>query len=1044
MKHLTCWLLLLSLCAAAVRAAQAPMTFSVHYTLARAARVSLLLTDARGQVVRELLHAAPRAAGAHSEDWDGLSDEGKPVPAGDYTWKLLATQGLKAEYLLTLGTNPTPAYDSWPGNHGGVSSVAVDAQGAMYVAGGCGEGDPLLIKQAPDGTRLWSVDQWLDSWMGGYSLAVAGGKCLLLQQNGVIQRLDAATGTRDARWDVVWENADRDNGKDTHLTMDLAARGEQVVLSFANHNAIRWIDPQTGKVLDEAPVPEPLGVAIDAAGRVLVISKNTVVALTREDHTPKPIITGLSAPWRLDVAANGDILVAERGASQQVKRYNGAGKTVCRLLHRYGTPGGRPRDGRYDPLGFADIDDIAADGQGGFYLVEAWTAPRRTAHFSADGTLLREWYGGQQYANTGVADPADPTSVWCESHWGSLIQAKVDYAKKTWRVYACYSYAGLAEGMVPNHEHGHSGWQVRHHDGKTYLCRETGFPCILQVDEAGRRLLPKTVAFIIGRPDLPIVKDGLARAGASAPGANLALWCDLHDDGKASAEEMRGVAAPEVWGSGHPWYGDDFTFYTPRVNTWGDHSGVSIIKVASWTPGGTPIYAFDKAITFTDKYPDAFAEMQTHGVALDEQGNLFGADDTRVFAPYGVGGGAGVGGNKVVKFDRTGKLLWAVGMHAPGSTAQPGEVMSFYSMASVHGCAVASDYANSMLHVWDGDGLWVGRLLEQPDLTAAPASAYTLCGENFGNTLYQAPADCKVPGLNPGDVLLFGGGQNNTPVFRITGWDGWVRQHGTLTLTPAQAATLNARVTAEAKRPDLAHIPYLRQDLAKVDGTLDKWKGITPLLIKDGNTVRAYVYLGWNNTGLYAAFDVHTDTPWKSAASPTLAFQGGAAVDVNFGPYTPARTHASPGDMRVVASPCSPGHLMEFLPELAPGMSAQQQTPVSYRTEQGNIQFARVAPLDDSVMVMRPRLSDDPQHQVTSEPLGYIIEMRLAPRAPFELRPGYRFLLDTSVILADPDGKHSAVRLCWHSRDLWDMTVTDTYLESLLRPGNWGEAVLEP
>ncbi len=465
------------------------------------------------------------------------------------------------------------------------------------------------------------------------------------------------------------------------------------------------------------------------------------------------------------------------------------------------------------------------------------------------------------------------------------------------------------------------------------------------------------------------------------------------------------------------------------------------MKVASWTPGGTPVYGFGKAITFTDKYPDAFTEMQTYGVALDHQGNLFGAYDTNVFRPFGIGAGSNVGGNKVVKFDPTGKLLWAVGRHAPGSTAKPGEVMTFYSMGSVHDCAVASDNANSMLHVWDGDGLWVGRILETPDLTAAPASAYTLCGENFGNTLYEVPADSKAPGLTPGDVLLFGGGQNNTPVFRITGWNGWVRQHGTLTLTPEQVEKLTARVTSEAKRPGLAHIPYLRKDLIKLDGSLEEWKGITPLTIMDGDTVRAKVYLAWNNTGLYAAFDVATDAPWKSAATPTLAFQGGAAVDVNFGTIAPDRKQAASGDLRAVASPCSPGHLVEFLPSLAPEMSVQQRAPVTYETGQGKIEFARVAPLGEGTMAMLPKRSDDPEEKNT---LGYIVEMRLPVHAPLELRPGFHFRLDASVILADPDGKRSAVRIPWHSRDPFDMTVNDTYLESLLRPGNWGEAVLEP
>ena len=172
-----------------------------------------------------------------------------------------------------------------------------------------------------------------------------------------------------------------------------------------------------------------------------------------------------------------------------------------------------------------------------------------------------------------------------ESHWGSLIQAKVNYVKKNWEVYATYIYAGLAEGLVPNHSHGHSGWHVRRRNGTTYLCRDTAFPCILAVNEIHRRLVPKTVAVMVtdwGEP-LPIIKKAFSRPGA-VPKPNIAQWVDRNDDGRVSADEITGETAPEMWGSGHPYYAEDFTFYSPRVNTWLDHCGVSILKVQEWHP----------------------------------------------------------------------------------------------------------------------------------------------------------------------------------------------------------------------------------------------------------------------------------------------------------------------------------------------------------------------------------------------------------------------------------------------------------------------------
>jgi hypothetical protein len=217
----------------------------ISYNVPEDGNVSLAVYDGSGRLVRTVLCADRQAKGQHTLQWDGLDEKGKPLLAGEYRWKLLVTEGLKAQYLLTLGTNPTPAWDTWPGNHGGASAVTVD-QAGLTIAGGCGEGDPLLIKQSMDGKRLWSVDHWLDAWMGGYSLATDGGKLFMLQQNGVIQRFDASTGKHEARWDVIWALADREKGKDTHLTMDLAARGGQIVVSYAGHDATRWISRAPG------------------------------------------------------------------------------------------------------------------------------------------------------------------------------------------------------------------------------------------------------------------------------------------------------------------------------------------------------------------------------------------------------------------------------------------------------------------------------------------------------------------------------------------------------------------------------------------------------------------------------------------------------------------------------------------------------------------------------------------------------------------------------------------------------------------------------
>jgi len=1029
----------------------------IEYNLPEDGRVSIIIRNDDG-VVRELLHAARRKAGANVDTWDGLDEDGKPAKPGTYTWKLLLTQGLKAEYIVTLGLNPTPRWDSWPGNHNGVTSVAVDAD-AMYLAGGCSEGPPGLIKQDFDGKRVWTAMHLFDAWQGGHSSACAGGRLYLLQANGAIIVADTDTGRRIARWDVQW---DKDNPiKDSNgyvSFMDMDAHGDEIVVAYKARNAIRWLNPADGSVVDEAEVPEPQGIAIDPhGGRVLVASRDSILSLTRADKAPAVLVSGLTSPYRLDVEdATGEIYVYESGNSQQVKRFSPDGK----LLKTYGAPGGR-KDGPYDPMSFRTVHDITADQRGGFFICEGWAAPRRTARFTRNGKLLNDWFGGQMYANHGVADPADPTLVWVDSQFGEVMQCKVDYAAKTWKVLATYRFGGLADGFVRGTHHGGGRFRVLHHDGRTYLCRQDDDPCVLMVDEKRGKLVPMvasdfSVAHDWDQPWTPELIRKLVNPDApnknpsydmrGAPPANRWMqayhWTDRNGDGKPQPPEI-------VWGSFKGWYmgrwftGEDFNYYRLFNDT------IEVMRVFGWTQHGAPIYGgwdFHEPIA---RWPKSIEYRMQHHTGktlwVCPDGTIFAClnDTTR---PFGTGFLSNeIGDNHVVKWNPDGSVAWVVGRHSATLGVEEGEARVFQRIIGApHGCVVVGDLqcyyeVKNLVHVWDQDGLWVGRMLESPDLNAAPESAYVLCTENFGGSLYEVKPDDDLPGLNAGDVIFFGSGQNGTPVYRVTGWDKFRRQSGTLVLTAEAAAKLTARIEAERKRPDLAHIkpiPVRGRGAPKLDGDLAEWEGFQPLTITDGKTEVAKLYLGWNPNGIYAAFDVMKDRPWKSAASEREPFTNGAAVDLMIGPLQPTREQAAPGDARFVAAPVGKNGqtlLIEMLPYLAPGMPETSRKPQTYETGQGKITFQRVAPLPADHVAAKSK-----------EDGGYVVELCVPLRAPLLCKPGRRFRFDASVILATPAGDHSEGRLLWHSTASADQIVeADRYYEAVLRPANWGEAVLE-
>ena len=173
-------------------------------------------------------------------------------------------------------------------------------------------------------------------------------------------------------------------------------------------------------------------------------------------------------------------------------------------------------------------------------------------------------------------------------------------------------------------------------------------------------------------------------------------------------------------------------------------------------------------------------------------------------------------------------MIWSVGQHGRGSVPAPGEANHFWRIVGVaHGCIAVSDVEMSMTHVWDEDGLWVGRFFDNPDLKAAPLEAYELCGESFGGSLYEDP--------KTGEVLFYGGGINNSPVYRISGWDQFERQRGQLALSPDLAAKITAKAHFEDTRADVARIGSVKD--AKIDGDLAECRTLKAIEIKDANEV---------------------------------------------------------------------------------------------------------------------------------------------------------------------------------------------------------------
>ena len=766
-----------------------PVKTVLRYELETGGRVSIVIYNSDGKLARELLHGVERTAGTHEEGWDGKDEQGKVLPAGTYSWKLLRTPGLQAEYLMTLGTNPKTPWQVWPGNHNPVTTVATDESG-IYFASGSNEGPPMMVKQSHDEKLLWTATHFVP-FGGAQSLCADGGKVFLIESGSKRpHRLNAATGKTESTLEAI------PAGNNALVHMDMAARNGRLLLSYYDKNIIRWFDFD-GKPLGECTVAEPAGVVLLESGDALVISQGAVLRVPLGGKPERLIAaTLLTAPWRLDVAANGDILVAESDGmlrwaqrdlkqaestfpadkGRQVKRFGADGK----LKAAYGRPGGRDNYGPYKPEdGFGFLLDIAATRDGGFLAVDL-QGPNRTVAYDSRGTIVREWYGGQTYGVKANADPEDPSLVYLSYGWGGIIRYKVDYAKRTWKVDTVF------DNGIPMWPVGDPAFHffVRRREGKLLLFTSTT-PAVFELDEKNGKITPMSVlSFPAGggpNPPETILKQ-------MKPDGNwkqyVYSWVDTNGNGQPEDDEFTFPGG--IFRAGGMYLDQNFNYYlslSQGLRQW-TKQDVGYVRLApqGFTKHGAPIYDNAKQEKLGEPPMDEYGFGQYGDVAIwkdETDGSVYVIYNTNDEKKFGQGfWSPRNGGNRVARWNAEGELEWVVGRHSATWSNAPGEGRHFWRiMGTTHKCVVVGDVEGGLQHVWDRDGLWVGRLLESPMLTkGVPPQAFEVCGEQFGGSLYTDP--------KTGEVLFYGSGINNIPVFRITGWDGWIRKAGTVKIKP--------------------------------------------------------------------------------------------------------------------------------------------------------------------------------------------------------------------------------------------------------------------
>lgn len=570
----------------------------------------------------------------------------------------------------------------------------------------------------------------------------------------------------------------------------------KVIIASTLSGAVREISTDAFKTLASYPVPGVRDVALLADGTILALRDDSIVKVDSDRLTP--VMTGLTAATRLSVDRRlGELFVVESGTSSQIKRFDADYK----LKATYGRQGGR-RQGLYEPHDFLEVSSLAPDGTGGFVITEALSAPRRTAHFDRDGKLIKEWYGGQLWATNAAVGPQDDSRLWFNSHWGWLIEAEVDWKNRTWKPRSTYKFQGLANELVGGASGARGFFDVTYRDGKKHLAGTGMSPCLLRVDEAQQRLTPVMTSGInithYWTSQSPFLQKLL---GSRQSKFKSYVWQDANGDGEPQEGEVR-FSEWSNWGPG--WTVSPASAF---AGIFAQHQPEITAHLLASGADGYP--SFDKATRLmlaTDRsLRDADKHLQPRDVWRDASGNWYsmleGSGDgflaTSTYAPGHATAWPGnlSGSAAVAKWDAAGQLVWKVGSKAASMDNQlRGQLHApVRVLGEVSGCIGVADRIVQPAEFWTTDGLYVGGLFDHRANDGLGANYYSWWQADRklwpSKTENESPIDYDMVtgGMlfqrRNGDVIYCADGWNNLPTYRITGWDKFVRQQGSLRVT---------------------------------------------------------------------------------------------------------------------------------------------------------------------------------------------------------------------------------------------------------------------
>jgi hypothetical protein len=1026
--------------------------------------VSLAICNSRGQIVRTLLAKAEREAGKQTEIWDGLDDEGKPAPPGEYQLKALTHPGIKPRFVVSLMNSGNPPWGytlprhGWGADHGLPIAAASDPDGNTYLLWTISEAGSTLISVDATGQKQWGTSiGWGDPGMVFTAMTYDDG-LLYVTKDGAHHPL----GTAD--------DDSRANPVRSVLMVFEAKTGRRVNLPTNKNIAVvcEWpkkllqgfAEPGTPSVKMKGGRynPSEAGYGVNLTGvavspdRVFcsLYLKNEIVALdkkTLQVRETYPVLkpSGLvfSAQHHVLYAISGDqVVVRCTDFSRNKPVANPGGE---KIPTKVGTPNGFRS---FIASGLALPCGLALDGKGNLY-VSVRGEQMQVLVFDLAGKLVRRigktggrpWIG--KYDPTGMLMPAG-LSVDAKNR---LWVMEYDHSPKRISLWNCangklikefFGAAAYAPGIyaaedkpeeviihntrhIVDYEKGAARvdatlWRSRYEDNAmpgldtpthagfsvtTLDGKRFGYDGYMVYDYKGDRFQP-----------LFVMANGSANSKdwfMPNPDHRIGyVWSDANGDGKTQSNEVREVNVNLARGANCQ-FGVAVMPGLVDVRAGCNDLQKKLFVPKGLTASGVPNYPRPEDAEWLFRSTGEMAQY-------DNVAAMWPAPTSKLERWYAIANSRGLTtGDGIYKFDRDGRIHWRYnrvklhfGLGAP--LARPGDMFGALTIVGVAafpknvGEVIGIGVYRGYFSFLNEDGLFIDQI--GYDIGRGPTPNFdTYFIENFQGQFLRHPRTGKAY-LLAGDV--------DGRILELQGWDKIRRfDAGKLVVTEAvfqQAASGEGRdklitVSAGNEPNQLTRVP------------LDE-------------TRAAEVGLSYDAENLYAVCQVPDPTPWHNGAKDWhYLFKGGDAVDIQLGPLDAAKGKRKPqtGDVRVMIAPGEKPDTFTVAAMWLHVPTGMAKEPYTYQSPTGQEGFQRVARLS-GVTCKLERDANGYRLQAT------IPWKELGLAAP---KSGTFLQGDVGVLQSDGSGTQTSSRRYFYNPDT--AIVNDVPTEVRVNTSEWGK-----